>query len=134
MNAPIRMSAKEFRDGGALTIVLPFPPSSLTPHAKGYWRAKHAATKAYRALCAQEAMAQGLRQVSAKAIRARVTLHRPNLRRDYQNCISCFKAGVDGLADRIGVDDRYWKIDFVDGELDRPKGRVVVEIEVVNNG
>lgn len=112
-------------------IVLPFPPSGLTPHAKGHWRPKANATKRYRQLCAYEAQQQGLRGVAAEKLKARVTLHRPNRRRDYQNCISCFKAGVDGLADVTGIDDRYWKIDFEEGEIERPHGKVVVEIEVM---
>lgn len=112
-------------------IILPFPPSGLTPHAKGHWRKKAALTKSYRHLCAQEAQLQGLRGVAAEKLKARVTLHRPNRRRDYQNCISCFKAGVDGLADVTGIDDRYWKIDFAEGEIERPHGKVVVEIEVM---
>lgn len=113
---------------GMVRIELPFPPASLTPHAKGHWRPKADATKKYRRLCAKEAMAQGLRGMSADCVRATVTIHRPNLRRDYQNCISCFKAGIDGLADVTGIDDRHWKIDFVEGEIARPNGRVVVEI------
>lgn len=116
---------------GKKRLELPFPPADLTPHAKGSWRRKAAATKRYRRLCAQEAIVQGLRGMAAKRVRALVTIHRPNLRRDYQNCISCFKAGVDGLADVIGIDDRYWKIDFEEGDLCRPSGRVVVEIEVM---
>lgn len=114
-----------------MRIELPFPPSDLTPHAKGNWRQKAAATKRYRKLIAGEAKEQGLRGISAERIRARVIIQRPNLRRDYQNCISSFKAGVDGLADVTGIDDRYWKIDFEEGELHRPDGRVVVEIEVM---
>lgn len=121
--------------GSMVRIELPFPPAELTPHAKGYWRKKASATRRYRLLCAQEAMAQGVQRMDGvKAVSARVTLHRPNQRRDYQNCISCFKAGVDGIADAAKLDDRHWKIDFVEGEPDRPKGRVVVEIEVMNNG
>ena len=122
------LSRQEAREG-AVRIELPFPPSDLTPHAKGHWKPKAAATKRYRHLCAKEAMAQGLRGMSAERVRARITIHRPNLRRDYQNCISCFKAGVDGIADVIGIDDRYWQIELVEGDLCRPLGLVVVEIE-----
>ncbi|MGN6768501.1 MAG: hypothetical protein ACTHJQ_01440 [Rhizobiaceae bacterium] len=67
--------------------------------------------------------------MSAERVRARVTIHRPNRRRDYQNCISCFKAGVDGIADVIGIDDRYWTIEFTEGELRRPHGCIVVELD-----
>src|SRR5690349_6387073 len=74
----------------SVRIEFPFPPSELTPHAKGYWRKKAEATKKYRRLCAEEALAQGLRGMSAERVRATVIIHRPNLRRDYQNCISCF--------------------------------------------
>jgi crossover junction endodeoxyribonuclease RusA len=113
----------------AVQIILPFPPSGLTPHAKGTWRKKAALTKSYRQLCSREAQIQGIRGMSADRIKARITIQRPNLKRDYQNCISCFKAGVDGIADVIGIDDRYWQIEFVEGELARPEGRVVVELE-----
>lgn len=116
----------------AIRVELPFPPADLTPHAKGNWKAKAAATKRYRRLCANEAMAQGLRGISAERIRARITIHRPDLRRDYQNCIAAFKAGVDGIADVIGIEDRYWAIDFCEGELRRPMGCVAVEIEPVD--
>lgn len=122
------MTPEQYRAIGAMRLEFPFPPSELTPHAKGYWRKKAEATKKYRRLCAEEALAQGLRGMSAERVRATVTIHRPNLRRDYQNCISCFKAGIDGIADVIGVDDRYWSIEFVEGELRRPHGCVVVEI------
>lgn len=122
-------SPSQIQQKACVRIDLSFPPSDLTPHAKGNWKAKAAATKRYRQLCAKEAMAQGLRGMSTERVRARITIHRPNLRRDYQNCISCFKAGVDGIADVIGIDDRYWTIDFVEGDLCRPLGRVVVEIE-----
>lgn len=112
-------------------LEFPFPPSGLTPHAKGGWRKKAALTKKYREACADEAMVQGLRGVTAETVHVRVTIHRPNRRRDYQNCISCFKAGIDGIADVIGIDDRNWRIEFVEGELRRPDGLVVVEIAPV---
>lgn len=110
-------------------IVLPFPPSGLTPHAKGNWRAKHGLTKRYRKLYAEEAIAQGLRGMAAEKIRAKVTLHMPNRRRDYTNCVHCTKVLIDALADVVGVNDRNWKVDFHEGELARPEGRVVVELE-----
>jgi crossover junction endodeoxyribonuclease RusA len=114
-----------------IRIELPFPPANLTPHAKGHWMPKAAATKKYRQLCASEALAQGLRGMSAETVHARITLHRPNLRRDYHNCIACFKAGIDGIADVIGIDDRYWKTTWTEGDVERPHGLVVVELEVM---
>lgn len=125
------MMPSQIHRQACVRIELPFPPSELTPHAKGNWRKKAAATKRYRRLIADEALAQGLRGIAAERVRARVVIQRPNLRRDYQNCISCFKAGVDGLADVTGIDDRYWKIDFEEGVVCRPHGRVVVEIEAM---
>lgn len=124
-------SPSQIHRQACICLDLPFPPADLTPHAKGNWRKKAAATKRYRQLIADEAKLQGLRGIAAERVRARVIIQRPNLRRDYQNCISCFKAGVDGLADVIGIDDRYWQIDFEEGDLRRPDGRVVVEIEVM---
>src|SRR5690606_28393951 len=86
----------------------------------------------YRRLCAQEALAQGLRGMSAEAVRVRVILHRPNRRRDFQNCISCFKAGIDGIADVIGIDDRNWRVTFTEGEVRPPHGLVVVELAPID--
>lgn len=112
-------------------IILPFPPAKLTPHAKGNWKAKAALTKKYRKIYAEAAMAQGLRGMAAERIKAKITLHMPNRRRDYTNCIHCTKVLIDALADVVGVDDRQWKVDFCEGELARPNGRVVVELEAV---
>lgn len=105
----------------------PFPPAKLTPHAKGHWRPKAEVTREFRNRCGWLAKKQGLKPMNASTIEATITIHRPDRRRDYQNCIAAFKAGIDGIADVIGIDDRYWKQTWVEGELDRPDGSVVVE-------
>lgn len=113
-----------------MTIVLPFPPSILIPHARGHWAPKAKATKSYRKTCAEEALAQGIRGMAAEKIKALVTFHAPDRRRrDRANVEASFKAGTDGLADVIGVDDYHWRIEWQHGEPKPPRGEVIVELE-----
>lgn len=109
-------------------VKLPFPPSSLVPHAGGHWGKKAGATKKYRKLCADEAVAQGVRHIQSDCVNAVVTFYPPNRRMDRQNREAAFKAGIDGLADALGVDDRYWRVEWQHEEPCPPYGYVVVEI------
>ena len=49
-------------------------------------------------------------------------------RRDLDNCIASMKAGLDGLADALGVDDNRWRLvcKMADGEVG---GFVAVTVE-----
>lgn len=91
-----------------LTVTLPWPGKALSPNARLHWSRKSAAMKRYRSDCwkltlgATGASPSGLPDQIPLAI----TFCPPDRRRrDRDNLIASFKAGQDGIADALGVDD-----------------------------
>jgi hypothetical protein len=52
---------------------------------------------------------------------------------DMDNCIAAFKAGADGLADALGVNDRHLRFAYEFGERCKDGG-VIVEILAADQG
>lgn len=95
-----------------LEITLPWPPKELSPNARLHWSKKSKAAKGYRHACYMLAIQSG-----AKAgipwvgdIHLWIDFYPPDRRhRDDDNMIAAFKAGRDGLADALGVDDKRFR-------------------------
>lgn len=89
-----------------LSITFPWPPKELSPNfrtRRTSWVAS--LRKKYRAACAEAAWLRGVSPgVSLKL--DKITFHPPTRRtHDDDNLGQRFKAGRDGLADALGVDD-----------------------------
>lgn len=96
-----------------MTIVLPWPTKELSANSRVHWGTLAKAKKAYRDACAWQAKAQGAHAMKAERLKIEVTFFPPNRnRRDLDNCIASMKAGFDGLADVLGVDDSKWVMSF----------------------
>ena len=111
-----------------LTVILPWPPSALSPNARQHWAALAKAKRAYRRACWAQAIEQGARRLHG-VDRLHVGLEFvPPSRRpfDLDNLLARMKAGLDGLADVLGVDDSKWEITIRRGEP--PGGFVRVQI------
>ncbi|MEW2911431.1 hypothetical protein [Leisingera sp. JC11] len=109
-------------------IKFPWPPKGLQPHAKGHWRPKAAATKAYRQTSTWHAKLAGVKPDTGAVLE--FTFCPPNrMRRDLQNMPSQMKPLIDGIADAMGVDDHgfrcLWPFEF--GPVEKG-GAVYVEI------
>lgn len=107
-------------------IVLPFPPSSLSGHAKGHWRSKAAETKKWRQwahVAALEAKPFVLPEEGDIAIKVR--FFPPNLRGDRTNYPNRLKPIFDGIADALGVNDRRFVPSYEFNAPDKP-GRIEV--------
>ena len=105
-----------------MRIVLPYPPPALWPNKRPHWSAKARATRSYR---------QWAKLAANGAKPGRVHLifcPKPfGPAPDRDNAIAAFKAGFDGLADAMGINDRNLK--FTDEIGNRCKdGAVIVEI------
>lgn len=99
------------------TVTLPWPPSALSPNARGHWSIKARHAKKYRADSRVLCMAVGLRNVASEALSLRVTFQPPDRRaRDLDNLLASIKAGLDGIADATGVDDSRWTLSLEKGE------------------
>ena len=124
-----------------LPVELSWPPRDCQPNRKPHWAAKARAAKAYRKEChalARQAMRQ--RWVTVEQVRDALETHGhldlhlefypPDRRpRDDDNLEGAFKAGRDGIADAIGVDDRNFRvIKWLHRDQPRKGGAVLVTI------
>lgn len=94
-------------------VTLPWPPSTLRPNASspGNWRRKSEAAKAYRNACYWHSYNQRLVMPDAGEIAIEITFHPPdNRRRDLDNMLAAFKAGLDGFADAHEVNDHRFAL------------------------
>lgn len=107
--------------------VLPWMTEGLSPNDRVHWTKRAKAVKAYRFSAAMRAREAGW--LGLGAVDLRVTFCPPSGWRtgDMDNLIARFKAGQDGLADTLQVNDAKLRVQHHLG--DRCKsGAVVVEI------
>ncbi len=99
-----------------LTLTLPWPPTTLSPNARLHWAVLAKAKKTYREACAIVARQQGARPLGADALHLTLTFYAPTRREfDLDNALARMKAGLDGLADVLGVDDKHWSLTIQKG-------------------
>jgi hypothetical protein len=109
-------------------IILPFPPSSLSGHAKGHWRAKAEITRKHRnwaRLATLDAKVKGVPDDGD--IRIHVLFVPPDRRSDRANFPVRMKAYFDGIADALGVNDRRFVPSYEFAEPAKP-GHVAVTV------
>lgn len=90
-----------------IRVTLPWPPAVLSPNFRTRRQSwVSSVRKQYRAACAEAAWQQGVNP--ARGLRLeRITYHPPAKRdRDDDNMGARFKAGRDGIAAALGVDDK----------------------------
>jgi crossover junction endodeoxyribonuclease RusA len=115
------------------SVTLPWPPVELSPNARVHWATKSRATKKYRNACCLLATAERLKAEEGE-LAMTVTFCPPDRRSyDDDNLIARFKAGRDGVADALGVDDRLFRPVYAQGEPVKG-GAVVISIECVDGG
>lgn len=86
-------------------VILPWPPGKLLPNKKLHWATKAKVAKEYRAACLDLTKQANIIVPNVK-MKIIVTFCPPDKRRrDCDNIISSFKAGQDGFAEAIGVND-----------------------------
>lgn len=110
-----------------LMLTLPWPPKELSPNARVHWRTLGTVKKAYRAACAWTAREQGARRMDAEKLHLSLVFYAPSRRAyDLDNALARMKAGLDGLADVLGVDDSRWSLSIARAE--QIGGMVKVEV------
>jgi len=117
-----------YEDSKVLMLTVPWPPANLSPNARVHWAALAKAKKKYRKDCGWLARAQGARRMSAERLDVTITLCPPvRGRGDFDNNIASLKAGIDGIADAIGIDDSKWRMTF---KSSAPQGNGLVMITI----
>jgi crossover junction endodeoxyribonuclease RusA len=96
----------------AITLVMPWPVMrELSPNWRGHWARKASAKKKLRAAWAATALQQGARRIASDSLAVSLVFVPPDKRaRDLDNLLASCKAGLDGLADVLGVDDSKWSL------------------------
>lgn len=89
----------------AQSVLLPWPPSVLSPNARAHWAKRSKAAKAYRMQCRLFAMQAQLVAPAGRVLLALEFIPPNRQRRDDDNLVAAFKSGRDGLADALGIDD-----------------------------
>src|SRR3990167_292379 len=103
-------------DGGGMngTVNLPWPPRDLWPNVKKCAMCKYRVAKKYRRDCWIIALGAGLTANKYASIYLTITFHPTSKRRyDLDNCTASIKAGLDGIADALKVDDWQFRISAV---------------------
>lgn len=115
-------------------IFLPWPPREASPNAsraipEAVKDAKKGAHKTQAYYLTKQAMKCRLWHNDGP-IALRLTFHPPNRnRRDLDNCVASLKAGLDGVAQAMGVDDSRFTWTATIGEPAPPFGHVIVEVD-----
>ena len=98
-------------------ISLPWPPSKLSPNARIHWAPLAKLKAAYRTECWAISGPQKPALPEVGPIPIRIVFRPPDRRtRDRDNMIASFKAGADGLADGLGVNDARFEPTYAVGE------------------
>ena len=88
-------------------IKLPFPPAALSPNQRLHWARVAKAKKMYRYQCWAEALAQKARVPMEGKLGVELTFYKPSKRAmDHDNLLARMKAGLDGVADALKINDR----------------------------
>lgn len=111
-----------------LELTMPWPAKELSPNARVHWAKLAKVKRATRHAWAWTAKQQGAVRVDhAHGLRIAMTFHAPTRRAyDVDNALSRCKAGLDGLADVLGVDDKHWGLSIT--RADTVVGYVQVEV------
>ena len=101
-----------------LSILLPWPPATLSPNSRLHWAQRAKAVKAYRTACAWCASVERDGPLPPAEGPLSVVLgFRPpdSRRRDWDGLLSRMKSGLDGIADGLGVNDSRFRPALVVG-------------------
>lgn len=113
-----------------IIVELPWPPKELSPNARLHWAEKRKYTTAYKSSC--WAVALGvfgcLPREWPDTVEMTITFFPPDKRRrDDDNIIGSFKAGRDGLAEAMKIDDSRFRPTYKFAHMWR-EGKVVITI------
>lgn len=110
-------------------IDLIWPPRTLHPNSRPHWAAKAKAVRSYREYAEVMAMASGVEIDGTKALHLHAIFYPPSKRHyDIDGLLSNIKAGIDGIADGLGINDYAFRSASVEiGDVVKGGGvRVVI--------
>ncbi len=112
-------------------LELPWPPKELSPNARTHWAKRSKIAKNYRAACHVLCKAAGIVAPEGKMLLIMEFVPPDRRRRDDDNLLSSMKAGRDGLADALGIDDHRFVTQISISDETTKGGTVRVQIRGV---
>lgn len=112
-----------------MIITLSWPNKLLSPNDRSHWAKKAPIKAAYRNEAYWKAQKHG---VILPPERHHVTIifYPPtNAQRDVDNCLASLKSGLDGAADGLGINDKYFRpitIDFANADKNNPRVEIII--------
>lgn len=89
-----------------MIVVYPWMCKELNPNARVHWATLAKKKKMYKEACYLLTKQAKLPKVNGDRAHLEITFYKPNrIRRDLDNCLASFKAGLDGISQAIGLDD-----------------------------
>jgi crossover junction endodeoxyribonuclease RusA len=84
----------------------------LSPNARVHWAKLASVKKTYRLACAWQAKEQGAKlNRTDRPVLLEMEFYKPNRRAmDRDNLLARMKAGLDGVCDALGIDDRIFSV------------------------
>jgi crossover junction endodeoxyribonuclease RusA len=117
----------------ATMLRLPFPPSELMPNSKNgkHWATTHKVKTQYKEDCFYLTKAEGKDFINdGKEIKVTLMYFMPDKRhRDVDNLLAASKAGLDGVAQALGVDDKHFQPISVYRFPGEKPGSLIVQLE-----
>lgn len=112
-----------------MKIELPYPAKELWPNGRPHWAAKARETKKLREYAYWLAKASSGLEIGNGAIPVRITVYpkRYGPVPDRDNCVAAIKAGLDGISDALGINDRHFAAPVVTIAPERTS-KFVVEV------
>ena len=115
-----------------LRVVLPWPSRGLSPNARCHWAVKRKLVLIARRIAYAETRRKtdGRRAVPDGRIGYRCSFYPPDKRaRDEDYLIASMKSSLDGIAQALHVDDKFFHLlSPMVCEPDRPNGHVEVDL------
>lgn len=117
-----------------MKIELKFPDSELFPNrAKGrHWAAtyEHKTRERHEAyILTKQAKNKAKWEWNQKPLEIHLTFEMPDKRhRDIDNCLAASKSALDGVAEALGVDDKFFNPICIFREQGEKPGKLIVEI------
>lgn len=110
---------------------LPWPPPALSPNARSHWAVLAKAKKRYRRACWASVLEQRAKLKSKGPWTVTLEFQPPPRFRtaDDDNMVARMKAGLDGVCDALGINDRDLRLQPPVRGPGTPDGCVLVRIE-----
>lgn len=109
-------------------VILPWPPTVLSPNARAHWRRKASAIAAARSDAYYACREAGVPSLPWDRMHVAIEFRAPSRRPyDLDNALARCKGTLDGLADATGVDDSKWTYSISRGDQ-ATGGQVIVTV------